>query len=76
MQTKQNTATKVLHNENFYTLFTSTQLRKDLRYPMIKYIEKTNVCKLVHKQRNNKTPNIFYDLFTENKAIHKYNQPV
>ena len=36
-------------------------------------IEKINVCKFVHKQRNNKTPKIFNDLFTENKDIHKYN---
>ena len=40
---------------------------------MVKDIEKINVCKFVHKQRNNKTPKIFKDLFTENKDIHECN---
>ena len=71
VQTKQNRAIKVLHNKNFYT--PTTQLHKELRYPLVKDIEKINVCKFVHKQRNNKTPKIFNDLFTENKDIHKYN---
>ena len=71
VQTKQNRAIKVIHNKNFYT--PTTQLNKELRYPLVKDIEKINVCKFVHKQRNNKTPKIFNDLFTENKNIHKYN---
>ena len=71
VQTKQNRAIKVLHNKNFYT--PTTQLHKELRYPLVKDIEKINVCKFVHKQRNNKTPKIFNDLFTENKDKHKYN---
>ena len=71
VQTKQNRTIKVLHNKNFYT--PTTQLHKELRYPLVKDIEKINVCKFVHKQRNNKTPKIFNDLFTENKDIHKYN---
>ena len=71
VQTKQNSAIKVLHNKNFYT--PTTQLHKELRYPLVKDIEKINVCKFVHKQSNYKTPKIFNDLFTENKDIHKYN---
>ena len=37
------------------------------------HIEKINVSKFVDKQRNNKTPQIFNNLFTENKETHTHN---
>ena len=57
VQTKQNKAIKVLHNKNFFTH--TTTLHKELNYPLVNHIEKINVSKFVHKQRNNKTPQIF-----------------
>ena len=57
VQTKQNKAIKVLHNKNFFT--PTTTLHKELNYPLVNHIEKINVSKFVHKQRNNKTPQIF-----------------
>ena len=71
VQTKQNKAIKVLHNKNFFT--PTTTLHKELNYPLVNHIEKINVSKFVHKQRNNKTPQIFNNLFTENKEIHTHN---
>ena len=71
VQTKQNTALKVLYKKDFYT--PTNTLHKDLNILQIKDIGKLKVLNFVYNQRNNKTPNIFENYFIENKEVHKHN---
>ena len=71
VQTKQNTALKVLYKKDFYT--PTNTLHKDLNILQIKDIGKLKVLNFVYNQRNNKTPNIFENYFIENKEVHEHN---
>ena len=71
VQTKQNTALKVLYKKDFYT--PTNTLHQDLNILQIKDIGKLKVLNFVYNQRNNKTPNIFENYFIENKEVHEHN---
>ena len=71
VQIQQNRSLKILYNKDFYT--PTKQLHKDLNVLMVKDIYKLSNAKFVYKYKNNLLPEIFENLFIDNKHFYKYN---
>lgn len=71
LQVKQNRCLKTLFNKDFLT--PTKAMHKELQVLMIPDIEKLHILKFVHLQRNNMTPDVFYNLFIPNHTVHGHN---
>ena len=71
MQTKQNKALKALYNLDFMT--PTRTMHKLYNIPLVTDLSKLGILKFIHIQTNNKTPEIFDNIFIQNTGIHTHN---
>ena len=70
IQTKQNTALKILFSKDFYT--PTIQLHHDLSVLLVKDIYKLYLTKFVYKHQNGLLPEAFDDYFIKNDTFHTH----
>ena len=70
IQTKQNTALKILFNKDFYT--PADKLHKDLSILLVGDIYKLYLVKFVFKHQHGLLPEVFDDYFITNDTIHRH----
>ena len=71
IQTKQNTALKILFNKDFYT--STNLLHAEMGVLLVKDIYNMYLTKFVYKHQHNLLPEAFDDYYSTNNLIHVHN---